>query len=128
MVTVNVKIQLTSQKYLLNHFFSTSTSTCAAWLGLVNVEKKYNINIKIFLACLNVLVVLVLHGQNCMVNENCLYKAILKILSTDVVEFIPNSKVCCSLGCTALLQSQNLGMMSTVAELLPEQIFLMISS
>ena len=37
-----------------------------------NIEKKYNI--KIFLAGLNV----VLHGQNCVVNENCLYKAILK--------------------------------------------------
>ena len=45
-----------------------------------NIEKKYNI--KIFLLCLNVLVVVVvvvvLHGQNCVVNENCLYKAILK--------------------------------------------------
>ena len=26
-----------------------------------------------------VLVLVVLHGQNCVVNENCLYKAILKI-------------------------------------------------
>ena len=66
----------------------------AGWLGLVKVDKKYKINIflaevekkyniKIFLACLNVLVVVVvvvLHGQNCVVNENCLYKAILKIL------------------------------------------------
>ena len=26
-----------------------------------------------------VVVVVVLHGQNCVVNENCLYKAILKI-------------------------------------------------
>ncbi len=87
MVTVNVKIQLTSLKYLLNHiifFLNLNLSMCCltGWLGLVNVEaeveKKLNINInkKIFLACLNVLG---LHGQNCMVNENCLYKAILKI-------------------------------------------------
>ena len=58
---------------------------CAAWLDLVNVEaeveKKYNMKIyKTFLACLNVLVVVVVHGQNCVVNENCLYKAILKTL------------------------------------------------
>ena len=42
---------------------------------MAEVEKNYGI--KTFLACLNVLVV-VLHGQNCIVNVNCLYKAILK--------------------------------------------------
>ena len=44
----------------------------------VEVEKKYiNLNI----SCLSkvvLVVVVVLHGQNCIVNENCLYKAILK--------------------------------------------------
>ena len=68
----------------------------AGWPDLVKVEKKYNIkiflaevekkySIKIFLACLNVLVlvlVVLVHGQNCVVNENCLYKAILKINQT----------------------------------------------
>ena len=73
----------------------------AGWLGLVRVDKKYKINIflaevekkysiQIFLACLNVLVV-VLHGQNCVVNENCLYKAILKRHFTTCVPILLSS-------------------------------------
>ena len=44
-----------------------------------------NINKKIFLACLNVLG---LHGQNCMVNKNCLYKAILKIFQSQAFKLL----------------------------------------
>ena len=46
------------------------------------VEKKYREKILYEnisgLSKILVVVVVVLHGQNCVVNENCLYKAILK--------------------------------------------------
>ena len=48
-------------------------------LDLVEVEVEQN-KYKKNISCLSKVVLVVVHGQNCMVNENCLYKAILKIL------------------------------------------------